>query len=253
MFLIGKLFLLFLKPLTWIIVIFVAGLVTRNQRKKKSRLLTALIALIICSNPFLFRVVAGAWEKPELKLAPGRQFSAGILLGGFVAYNVREHRASFNPASDRFIQTALLYKNGHIGKIIIAAGNGYVTEHHFHEADYAKQKLEALGIPGEVIFTDPYSRNTHENAVNSKQIADSLHLQGPLLLISSALHLRRAESLFVKQGMNVVSYPCDFVTQNVANNFWEDYLIPSSITLYYWDNLIKEMMGLLIYKIRGRA
>ena len=124
MFLLGKLFLLLLKPLTWIIVLFILGLINKNQKRKKRLIVAGLSALIFFSNPFFFRLVARSYETRPITLNPGQKFEAGILLGGFISYNVKERRANFNPASDRFIQTALLYKNQHIQKIIIAAGNG---------------------------------------------------------------------------------------------------------------------------------
>ncbi len=252
MFLLGKLFLLLLKPLTWIIVLFILGAISKNQKRKKRLIVAGLSALIFFSNPFFFRLVARSYETRPVTLNPGQKFEAGILLGGFISYNIKERRANFNPASDRFIQTALLYKNQHIQKIIIAAGNGYIAQHNFREADYTKDRLMELGIPAENIFTDPLSRNTYENAVNAKKIFDSLHITGQSLLISSAMHLPRAQKLFKKQRIPVKPYPCDFITQNIANNFWEDYLLPSSATLFYWDVLIKEWAGTLIHKIQGK-
>jgi uncharacterized SAM-binding protein YcdF (DUF218 family) len=252
MFLIGKLFLLLLKPLTWIVVLLVIGLITKNPKRKKRLIIAGFIALILFSNPFIFRLIAKSYEAQPVTLQPGQKFEAGILLGGFVSYNVKEKRAVFNPASDRFIQTVLLYKNHQIQKIIIAAGNGYVANHDFKEAEFAKHYLIQVGIPADNIFTDPFSRNTYENAVNTKKIVDSLHLPGQFLLISSAIHLPRAQKLFQKQGLSVKPYPCDFITLNIANNFWDDYLLPTANTLSDWDALIKEWAGILVYKIQGK-
>ena len=253
MFLLGKLFLLLLKPLTWIIVIFLIALISKNPKRKKRSLVAAILLLLFFSNPFFFRILAGAYERKPVVLHSNEKYEAGIVLGGFVSYNVKTNEANFNPASDRFIETALLYKNGNIGKIIIAAGNGYVVKHNFQEASFIRDRLVELGITQEDIFTDGLSRNTYENAVNSKKICDSLRLNGPFLLISSAMHLPRAENLFIKQKLDIRSYPCDFMTRDIANNFWEDYLLPSSLTLNNWDIFIKELVGLVIYKIIGRV
>jgi uncharacterized SAM-binding protein YcdF (DUF218 family) len=252
MFLIGKLFLVLLKPLTWIIVLLLVGLLSKNQNRKKKLIVAGIVLLLLLSNPFLFRIVAKNYETKAITLKADEKYEAGILLGGFISYNVKEKRASFNPASDRFIQTALLYKKQHINKIIIAAGNGYIAKHNFQEAVYAKEQLVRLGIPAENIFTDPLSRNTYENALNTKKIFDSLQISGQSLLISSAMHLPRAEKLFRKQGLSVKPYACYFITQNIANNFWDDYLLPSSITLSHWDSFIKELTGIFIHKLQGR-
>jgi len=253
MFLLGKIFLLLLKPLTWIIVLFLVALLSKNLKRKKRLLVGAFALLIFFSNPFFFRLFAGAYEKKPVILNANEKYQAGIVLGGFVSYNVRTEEAFFNPASDRFIETALLYKRGSIGKVIVAAGKGYIVKHNFQEASFIRDRLVELGIPAENILTDGLSRNTYENAVNSKKICDSLHLGGPFLLVSSAMHLPRAENLFIKQKLAIRSYPCDFMTKNIANNLWEDYLLPSSLTINNWDIFIKEISGLVIYKVMGRA
>ena len=253
MFLLSKLFLLLLKPLTWIILIFLIGLISKNPKRKRRWLLTSFFMLLFFSNPFFFRILAKGYETKPAVLNENEKYQAGIVLGGFVDYNVKKDKAYFNEASDRFIETVLLYKTGHIGKIIVSAGNGYVVKHDFQEALFVKDHLVQLGVPENDIFTDGLSRNTYQNATYTKKICDSLHLIGPFLLISSAMHLPRADALFKKQKLNVHPYPCDFIAQSVMNNFWEDYLLPSSFTLREWDILIKEISGLIIYKILGRA
>lgn len=181
------------------------------------------------------------------------KYNTGILLGGMVAYNKYDDQGYFNPAADRFIQTALLYKTGHINNVIVAAGNGYITKNNFREALFIKQRLVELGIPAEKIFTDTSSRNTLENARFSKKIIDSFHIQGPYLLISSAMHLPRAQLVFKKAGVNSDLYPCDFVSKEISNNFLEDYILPSALAMNHWDNFIKEILGTVVYKITGKG
>jgi uncharacterized SAM-binding protein YcdF (DUF218 family) len=67
------------------------------------------------------------------------------------------------------------------------------------------------------------------------------------------MHLPRAKNVFQKQGINVIPYPCDFDSKNVGNNFIEDYLLPSGIALNKWDNFIKEIAGISVYKITGKG
>jgi uncharacterized SAM-binding protein YcdF (DUF218 family) len=176
MFLLGKLFLLLLKPLTWIIVIFLIAMISKNLEEKK--ILVTAVLLLLFSNPFFFRILAKAYEKKPVILHSNEKYAEAIVLGGFVSYNVKTDEAYFNPASDRFIETALLYKRGNIGRIVIAAGNGYVVKNNFQEASFITDWLVELGIPQEDIFTDGLSRNTYENAVNSKRSAIPCILTG---------------------------------------------------------------------------
>jgi len=87
MFLLGKLFLLLLKPLTWIIVLFLISIVSKNPKRKKRYLITAFLLLIFFSNPFFFRLVAEAYEKKPVTLTTNDRYQAGIVLGGAIAIN----------------------------------------------------------------------------------------------------------------------------------------------------------------------
>jgi uncharacterized SAM-binding protein YcdF (DUF218 family) len=253
MFILLKLLLLLFRPLLWIFFVFLFALLTRNVRWKKIAYRVAFGLLLFFTNPFIITRLMLAYEMQPVQLAPSQTFNTGILLGGLVGYSPSDKTGYFNNASDRFIQTALLYKNGHINNIIVAAGNGHITKNDFSEAGFIKKQLIELGIPAEKIFTDSQSRNTLENAINAKKLSDSAHVTGPYLLISSAMHLPRAVKVFRKAGINPVLYPCDFLARGSGNNFLEDYLVPSSIALTRWDNLIKEWVGTVASLISGKA
>lgn len=251
MFVLLKLLLFLFRPLIWIVFLFAYALFTKQAKRKRVAFRTAFALLLFFTNPFISSKLLSLYEVPPAQLAPSQTFNAGILLGGMVSYNEADDRGYFNSVSDRFIQTALLYKQGRISNIIVAAGNGYLTQNHFSEAGFIKAKLVDLGIPGDKIYTDNESRNTAQNAENTKHVADSAHLAGPYLLISSAMHLPRAARVFRKAGLDPVLYPCDFLARETRNNFFEDYLLPSSRALNRWEHFLKELLGTLTYSITG--
>jgi len=253
MFVLLKVLLFFLRPIVWIVAIFIIALLQSNATRKQLLFKLGLLFLVVFSNPYIIRQVLYYYEEKPFTPGTNAHYSAGIVLGGFVSYNKKDDKGYFNAASDRFIQTALLYKKGTIDRIIIAAGNGYITKHDFKEANFIKANLVTLGIPEEKILTDSSSRNTLENAINSRAIIQGEGLRGPFLLISSAMHLPRAKLAFEKQHVQVTPYPCDFDSKNVGNNFIEDYLLPSSLALNKWENLIKEIAGITVYKITGKG
>jgi uncharacterized SAM-binding protein YcdF (DUF218 family) len=253
MFLFLKLLLFLFRPLIWIVLLFLYALLTRHKQRKIPAFRFAFGALLFFTNPFVIEKLLGAYEADPVQLHPSQKFNTGILLGGLVSYSPADKRGYFNNASDRFIETALLYKEGRISNIIVAAGNGYLTENNFSEAEFIKTHLAALGIPPEKIHTDGLSRNTLENAQNARRLSDSMRLGGPYLLISSAMHLPRAARVFRKAGLPVALYPCDFISRSGGNNFFEDYILPSSLALNRWDNLIKEVVGTLASMLAGKA
>ncbi|HEX2607762.1 MAG TPA: YdcF family protein [Flavisolibacter sp.] len=251
MFILLKVLLFFLRPLVWIVTLLLIGWITKSKRKPQF-IKAGIFLLLFFSNPFIIGRLIRWYETPATPIEQTGLYPAGIVLGGFVSYNLKDDQGYFNPASDRFIQTALLYKTGHIQKIIVAAGNGYIVKHNFREADFIKAHLITLGIPADAIYTDPFSRNTEENALNSKKIIDSLKISTPSLLISSAMHLPRAQLAFRKAGVTVVPYACDLSSKNVGNNFFQDYLLPSARALDDWDNLIKEIAGTIVYRLKAK-
>jgi len=253
MFVLLKILLYLFRPLIWILILFIVALITRNEKRKRLLFKIAIIALLFFTNPFIIRKCIAWYEVKPVAMQTLSKYNAGILLGGMVSYNKYDDQGYFNPAADRFIQTALLYKTGHINNVIVAAGNGYITKNNFREALFIKERLIQLGIPAEQIFTDTSSRNTLENARFSKKIIDSFHIQGPYLLISSAMHLPRAQMVFKKAGINADFYPCDFGSKEIMNNFFQDYILPSSLALDHWDNWIKEIVGTIAYKITGKG
>jgi uncharacterized SAM-binding protein YcdF (DUF218 family) len=253
MFVLLKILLFFFRPLIWIVILFALALLVRNEKRKKLLLKLGFIVLMFFTNPFIIRQLMQWYEPDPVHLTPGEIYTTGIVLGGFVGYDADEKQSYFTAASDRFIETALLYKTGHIKKIIVAGGNGYIVKNDFKESSFVKEKFKELGVPEEDIFTDTTSRNTLENAINSKKITDSFHLPGTCLLISSALHLPRARLVFKKNGLDVKPYPCDFISKEGGGNFFEDYLIPSTTPLRNWEFFIKELLGIGFYKLTGKG
>lgn len=253
MFVLLKLLLYFFRPLVWIILLSLYAFLTKNERRKKLSYRLAFGMLLFFTNPFVSKISLQAYEAEPVRLSASQTYNAGIVLGGLVSYSPADGTGYFNNASDRFIQTALLYKKGHIRNVIVAAGNGYITKNDFSEAGFIKKNLVDLGIPPDKIFTDSASRNTLQNAHQAKRIADSAQVGGPYLLISSAMHLPRAARVFRKAGINPAIYPCDFLSRGHGNNILDDYIIPDSLALSRWDNLIKELVGTLAYLLTGKA
>ncbi|MFX5157804.1 hypothetical protein ABTC76_20570, partial [Acinetobacter baumannii] len=74
----------------------------------------------------------------------------------------------------------------------------------------------------------------------------------PSLLITSALHMRRSEAVFTKVEIRFDSYPADF---KVVDEYFsvDDTLIPDAKLLKDWTHLIKEVVGLWVYQLTGKA
>lgn len=254
MFIISKLLTVLLNPLLWIVVIFLWGWFTKKEKRKRNCFITGIVLLLFFSNPFIIDKLTLAYQAKKYSIAKNEVYSAGILLGGFAGMNEADKEVYYGEAADRFIQAAQLYKTGHISKIIVAAGSGSIFQDKpFREADFAKEQLINLCIPSTDVFADRDSRNTAENAANAKRIIDSLQLQPPYLLVTSAMHMPRALRTFQKAGLNVKPFPAAFAI--MPNNSFdpEAYIIPSASAFRNWNVYLREIVGTVVYKISGRG
>ncbi len=208
----------------------------------------AFFLFLFFSNEFLFNRVCNAWQPKPIELKPG-MYKTGILLGGLSSVD-RYSGELFSSAADRFIQANKLYHQGIINKIVVSGGR--INRHEPKEADFIRSQLIASGTSQSDIVVENRSRNTYENAIFTKKIIDSQRVDGPFLLITSALHMRRALSVFKKTSIQVTGYPCNYTVINKKFDF-KDYIWPDIGVLDQWKFLLKEIAGLGLYKLSGKA
>jgi len=250
-FILSKLLLFLLIPFTWIMILLIWIYFAKSARLKRRLTILTIGITIIFTNPWLYKKATLAWQAPKRNLSEQEHYETGILLTGMVLFD-KNHEGYFGSSSDRFIQTATLYHTGKIKKILVTGGNGSLLHNYPAEAEYLKKALVANAVPEKDIIVEPLSRNTYENAIFSKKIIDSLQLKPPFLLITSALHMPRSNSVFKKAGISFVSYPCDYKVVKGKLSF-DDILMPDAQLLKNWSDLLKEIIGLAAYKITGKA
>jgi uncharacterized SAM-binding protein YcdF (DUF218 family) len=99
--------------------------------------------------------------------------------------------------------------------------------------------MSELGVPTEAMVLEGLSSNTRQNA---QFTADILFPQGinKIILVTSALHMRRAVASFEKQGFTVIPAATD---HEVRSRFdWTSFL-PSASALDGSGRAIKEIVG----------
>jgi uncharacterized SAM-binding protein YcdF (DUF218 family) len=251
-FILSKLLNFLLSPFNWLLLILIWMLLTKKPVRKKRLGIAAICMFLFFSNPYIIHKLTIGWQAKQKTFVPGEQYQAGILLAGFVGFEFKNKQGYYGAAADRFIQAVRLYKLGHIKKILITGGSGSILRQQYKEADFVKDQLLQMGVAPADILSDNQSRNTFENAVNSKQLLDSLQIKGPYLLITSAMHMKRSVRVFTKVGVATVPYPCHYTSINNPQLFW-NAITPTYKAFEGWDNFLKEAIGLLVYQITGKA
>jgi uncharacterized SAM-binding protein YcdF (DUF218 family) len=250
-FVLSKLLFFLLMPFWWMMILLIMMWFSKSAGTKKKLLIAVIVIGIVFTNPWLYKTAVLAWQPEPVSLPAGKSYEAGIVLGGMAGHD-KYDRGYFGDAADRFIQTANLYHRGIIKRILITGGLGTLSQDEPAEAGFLKTAFMENGVPDSSIIIETRSRNTYENAIYSKTLIDSMHLQPPFVLVTSALHMKRSEHVFRKAGYEFISFPCGYRVVperfRLLNN-----IIPSVSLLDQWSFFLKEMVGLAVYKLTGKA
>lgn len=205
----------------------------------------------LLSNSFITEEVIRKWETP---VTPVKQiqytFDVGIVLGGFSSFDTTINRLQFHRSGDRMWQALYLYKTGKVKKLLITGGSGSLLHRKDTEADRVYTFLQKLGVPAKDLIMEAKSRNTRENAVETAKIINASMPDANCILITSALHMKRAMGCFNKVHLKVIPYSTDFLAKPRR---WDPdkLLVPNPESLGDWTSLLREIMGFYTYKMMG--
>lgn len=109
------------------------------------------------------------------------------------------------------------------------------------------QGFQRSGVPDHDLRIEGTSQNTHENARNSAAILRANGLQD-VVLVTSAIHMRRAAGCFRHEGIEVTPVAADdHQARMAASPSW----IPRRDALTLTARALHEYVALWIYKRRG--
>lgn len=240
-----------LMPYSWLTILLLVTLLSKHVKVKKVSMILFVTVFFFFSNSVISTMFMAKWEYPAVDIPKQQQYEYGIMLGGVTEYDSYVNRLEFNASSDRFLQTIRLYETKVIKKIILSGGEGSLVKEGELESLLLRDYLLGLGIPEKDIIVEPYSQNTHENAEQTALLLQKMAVKGKCLLITSAIHLRRAEACFQKQGVEVDSYAVDrHVLEDKVYSIG-DYLLPNSGAVEQWKVLLHELIGYIMYMFMG--
>ena len=223
--------------------------------KRKSAaffMVSAISVLWCCSMPIVANTVLGKLEQqyPALALSDVPSSDCIVLLGGALE-PIRPPRIDVNllDSVDRISKTVSLYRAGKAGMVIVSGGNQPWMPQLKSEAEETRTLLMDWGVPASAIVLEETSRNTHENAINTKVLLDKLECQSPLL-VTSAAHMSRAVATFTKLEVDVFPVSADVRAVSIIDSTIFDF-IPSIFALGMTTNAMREWTGQLIYRLRG--
>lgn len=134
-------------------------------------------------------------------------------------------------------------------QIIYTGGSGSLTEQEYKEADYARFLFEQSGLGNRAILYESESRNTAENAINSKNLVNPQPNQD-WILVTSAFHMPRSVGIFCQQDWPVYAYPVDHYSEP-GNLLRLNFNFADNIGVL--RTAIREWVGLIAYRVTGRT
>jgi uncharacterized SAM-binding protein YcdF (DUF218 family) len=174
-----------------------------------------------------------------------------VVLGGALSPEISAARnaPALNESAERITAAVELARRYPSARIVYSGGSGSLLYPDAIEADHAQRLFESLGLARERILIERKARNTAENALFSKALANPKPGER-WLLITSAHHMPRAIACFRRIGFAVDAHPVDWRTRG-SNDVTEPF---GSIAggLARTDAAAKEYVGLFVYWLTGR-
>jgi uncharacterized SAM-binding protein YcdF (DUF218 family) len=174
-----------------------------------------------------------------------------VVLGGAIAPGISLARGAvaLNDSAERITATAELALRYPKARIIFSGGTAALFKGVL-EAPFAVKELEALGVAHDRITAEEQSRNTIENAVFSRLIAQPKPGER-WLLVTSAFHMPRAIAAFRAAGFPVEAYPVDWRTRGPIDATAPFVSVIGGLGMT--DFAMHEWVGLLVYRLTGQT
>jgi uncharacterized SAM-binding protein YcdF (DUF218 family) len=256
-FVFSKLLGILIVPSNFVVEIGLVGIVlllTRFRRLASWLIVTSVVLTALAGFSPLSNILILPLEQRFPPWDPSRGAPDGIVvLGGSVIPDIAATRgddSGLNEGAERITAAVELARKYPDARIIFTGGNASLFENAPSEAAVAFRQMVALGVAPDRITAEEQSRNTIENAVFSRLIAQPKPGER-WLLVTSAFHMPRAIAVFRAAGFPVEAYPVDYRTRGLGD---ATRLFPAvAFGLAQMDIAMHEWAGLVAYRLTGKT
>jgi uncharacterized SAM-binding protein YcdF (DUF218 family) len=255
-----------LKPLGLSIIILVGAtaMISNGGIKKPAptMILIAMLILIFSSTPIVAFWLA---EKIESEAVTAikvdgccqKNAPAIVLLGQGTTQPRIPNRVftQLTSIGDRIPFAAFLYRQKLAPYIIISAGQRPEINIPISEAVDIRTLLIYMGIPHDRIILETRGNTVRSSAEAVKKILDHQGMERKIILVTSAVEIRRASLTFADVGIKVLPRATNFYSFQSSENFprrigGKDFF-PSAEALLITTQIIDEFFKYLYYFLRG--
>ncbi|MEG4318206.1 MULTISPECIES: YdcF family protein [unclassified Microcoleus] len=257
----------FFKPLGFSITLLViaSALITNGGIRNPAprMILAALLVLILSSMPVVAYWFADQAERDaaaRTTVCCDETAAAIVLLGKGTtqAHAANREAIQLTDTGNRLPYAAVLYKKQLAPLVIVSAGPRPELQNYTGEAKDIQTLLASnMGVPRTSIVLDDNGSNIRTSAEQVRKILDSRGVGRKVILVTSAIQMRRASLAFANMGIQVIPRATDFYTyQPVSGGKTRlrldaaDFL-PSAEALVTTTRVFDEYFGSVYYYLRG--
>ena len=131
-----------------------------------------------------------------------------------------------------------LFQDGRAGTLLLSGADQALKMAH---------RLQQQGVPASALIIEDVSRNTHQNALYSIAMLRQRKLR-VVLLVTSGIHMPRAEASFAQEGLTVIPAPAPDEYRGPSASWW-----PRRSALTLSARCLREYLGMWVYRVRGWA
>ena len=234
----------------------VAGLLLASLLfKRRALAVLALLLLGLSSNAFIANHMMAFAERGRLHEAPDQvpPVDAIVVLSGMIRDVATVEGGTvpeWGDAADRFEAGITLMQLGKAPVIAFTGGRLPWSATDETEGSVLRSRAIARGVNASQIYLTTDVENTAQEAEALKQwlASRNQNTQPRILLVTSAFHMTRAQSLFARAGLSVVPYAVDF--RNAAGALEPELWFPSGEALDKFETAWRDILGQAFYAIR---
>ncbi|MGL5081177.1 MAG: YdcF family protein [Microcoleaceae cyanobacterium] len=256
----------FIKPLglSILLLIIACTQITKDgiRNPAPNLILTSLLILILSSTPFVAQWLAFQLEQTALTaiqpdLCCGEKAGAIVLLGRGTTEPKLPYRSQIQltRSGDRIPYTAQLYRDRFAPNVIVSAGPRKELFQPTNEAEDVKRLLVYMGVSSGDIVVEPHGSSVSESVRQVKKIMKEQNLGRTVVLVTSALEIRRASLAFADAGFKVIPAPTNFNTfvrqDKQKHRVSGADFAPSAEALLLTTRVFEEYLITFYYFVRG--
>jgi len=239
--------------ITILLILGVGFLIKNKIQKSKVVLSICLILFSLCTfDPIVdFCLSISESKYPPFKISNFREEEIDkikyivVLAGGYAPGAGLPLSSELTPYTlTRLVEGLVLHREMPRSKLIFT-GKGWAPD---SEANAMKEMAMKLGVSINNIILDEESSNTYEHTQNLQKYLKN----SSFVLVTSAIHMRRAMGLFLKAGLKPIPAPTDHFLKREYTFFNQGMLTPHGVNLYDSDVIFSEFVGIVWAKLIGR-